>query len=298
MRGLILLLAVAASAFAASPTVADAGDSSHTVCAVRKLAYQYALSKQPHHAPLRRLFDALRLHSLCGVALPSAQSPPRPDIVDDPNALRIDPVNGDDALGDGRRTPFRTVFSAMVAARRFTPTKPLVLADGVHYLNETLALTSADSGFSISAASGAGKAWLSGGVALTGLRWTKNARTGIFSATVTDPTVVDIPGLLTVEADNSPTRLTRARYPNGNWETDMWGLCSTNACLDVGPAYTTPERWGGDPSVSINRAAAIPKARTQRRHCFDPFLTHLQALPSLPPLPPSLPSICLSGLAI
>ena len=49
-------------------------------------------------------------------------------------------------------------------------------------------------------------------------------------------------GLLTVEADYSPTRLTRARYPNGNWEADMWGLCSTNNCLKVGPAYTTPER--------------------------------------------------------
>jgi hypothetical protein len=52
----------------------------------------------------------------------------------------------------------------------------------------------------------------------------------------------------------------RARYPNGNWERDMWGLCSTNECLDIGPAYTTPERWGGDPAVSINQAAAIPKA--------------------------------------
>jgi hypothetical protein len=44
--------------------------------------------------------------------------------------------------------------------------------------------------------------------------------------------------LFTIDgADNHPSqRLTRARYPNGNWETDMWGLCSTNECLDVGPA--------------------------------------------------------------
>ena len=37
------------------------------------------------------------------------------------------------------------------------------------------------------------------------------------------------------------------------------GLCSTNACLDVGPAYTTPERWGGNPKISINKAAAVSK---------------------------------------
>eukprot|EP01044_Picomonas_judraskeda_P040016 COSAG03_NODE_19448_length_336_cov_1.000000_1_plen_50_part_10 len=48
----------------------------------------------------------------------------------------------------------------------------------------------------------------------------------------------DIPGLLTVgQTDYAPTsRLVRARYPNGNWELDLWGLCSTNECLDIGPA--------------------------------------------------------------
>ena len=40
-------------------------------------------------------------------------------------------------------------------------------------------------------------------------------------------------------------------------------MCSTNQCLDIGPAYTTPERWGGDPAVSINKAAAVPKAAVQ-----------------------------------
>ena len=165
MRALLLLLLAMAtpSTFAASPPVADAGDSPHTVCAVRKLAYQYALSKQPHHSPLRRLFDALQLHALCGVPLPSAAQgraqslPLAPESGDERSALRVDPVNGDDLLGDGRPTaPYASIFAAMVAARRFTPTKPLVLADGVHYLNETLTLTAADSGFDISAASGTG----------------------------------------------------------------------------------------------------------------------------------------------
>eukprot|EP01043_Picozoa_sp_COSAG02_P023898 COSAG02_NODE_1290_length_13442_cov_6.479125_7_plen_555_part_00 len=147
----------------------------------------------------------------------------------------------------------------MRAARRHG-IKSIVLHDGIHFLNETLTLTADDSGFSIAAASGA-DAWISGGVPLTDLKW-KREENGVYAATVSDPSVVDVPGLMTVQhSDYAPaSRLVRARYPNGNWETDLWGLCSTNECLDIGPAYTTPERWGGDVNVSINRAAAIPKA--------------------------------------
>ena len=245
---------------AASPTVADPGDpgAPHTVCAVRKLAYERAMERQPHNAPHSRLFDALELRTLCGEVPPAGGPRQRDAVTDDgEDFLRVDPLGGDDAHG----RPFRTVAAALAAARRIGgPLKPIVLADGIHFINETLQLTPADSGFSIRAASGA-KAWLSGGVPLSGLAWRKEPN-GVWAATVSDPAIEDIPGLLTVGAqDHSPTsRLVRARFPNGNWERDMWGLCSTNECLDIGPAYTTPERWGGDPAVSINGAAAIPKA--------------------------------------
>lgn len=259
----------AAASPSPSPPIADPSDGAHTICAVRKLAYERALARQPHNAPHSKLFDALELHSLCGEPVPPAASLSVRHLElggaarqggSKESALRVDPLRGDDTVG----RPFRTVAAAVKEARRSssagTGLKPLVLEDGIHYLNETLTLTAADSGFSISAASGA-NAWLSGGVPLTGLTWRKEAN-GVYAATVTDPAVVAIPGLLTVgAADHAPTsRFVRARYPNGNWETDMWGLCSTDACLGIGPAYTTPERWGGDPAVSINKAAAIPKA--------------------------------------
>ena len=129
----------------------------------------------------------------------------------------------------------------MRAARR-RGIKSIILHDGIHFLNETLTLTAKDSGFSIAAASGA-DAWLSGGVPLMNLKW-RREENGVYAANVSDPSIADITGLMTVRhSDYAPAaRLVRARYPNGNWETDLWGLCSTNECLDVGPA---PRRQSG-----------------------------------------------------
>ena len=65
---------------------------------------------------------------------------------------------------------------------------------------------------------------------LAQLDWKSDADKGkdVFRAKL-DPGLLvnDITGLFTVdEHDYSPSmRLTRARYPNGNWEQDMWGLC-------------------------------------------------------------------------
>jgi hypothetical protein len=222
---LLLLAAALPQAPSASPTVADPSDGSHTVCAVRKLAYERAMERQPHNTPHRKLFDALQLHTLCG----EAQPPPAAEVNlpllrrqeqqqqqqqhgiggferrgDDTAALHVDPLTGDDVSG----RPFRTVGAAVRAARRGGGrTKSLVLADGIHFLNETLTLTPADSGFRISAASGSkpGSVWLSGGVPLSGLTWRREAH-GIWATTIADPTIEDIPGLLAVgEVDHAPS---------------------------------------------------------------------------------------------
>lgn len=227
-----LLLSLAALPPAsASPPVADPGSDRHTICAVRKLAYERAMGAQPHRGELMELFDALELHSLCGMPTPPPSAPAAASDGSASNsaspsgarALHVDPTAGDDATG----SPFRTIGAAVREARR-KQIKSLVLEDGIHFLNETLHLTAADSGFSVSAARGA-NAWLSGGVALTNLAW-KQGPGGVWAATVSDPAIEDIPGLLTVGAGtHAPaSRFVRARYPNGNWETDMWGLCSTN----------------------------------------------------------------------
>ena len=151
---LALLSSPSSASPLASPNVADPSDGSHTICAVRELAYERAMAVQPHRGELVELFDALELHTLCGVQRPSAQTaaaPPAPGSSSGGGqTLHVDPVAGDDAIG----APFRTVGAAVREARR-RQIKSLVLADGIHFLNETLNLTAADSGFSVSAASGA-----------------------------------------------------------------------------------------------------------------------------------------------
>ena len=239
----------------------------HTTSAVRRLAYDRALQQHPQWAPLLSFFDALQLHTMCGVAVPAAQMPPLAG--SGSYAVGKDGVHVDasTALPSAEQTgapeaPYRTIHSAVDAVRqrqrgadRQHHTAPIILHQGLHFLNETLSLRPADSFLHITAAAGE-NAWISGGVELD-LVWKRQGR--LFVADVTQQAVQDITGLFTVEGDLSPRRLTRARFPNGNWETDQWGLCSSGPCLDIGPAYTTPERWGGDPNISYNRAAAIPR---------------------------------------
>ena len=273
-RGLRMLLVAGLAQYIGSATassIVDPTDGKHTECAVRSFAYTNALARQPHRAPLLELFDALQLATLCGAERPQ----PLPIEASTPRVAAVDSIGLHVVPGAQRRgasgsaaAPFATVRDALNAARRarVTPPPPLLLHNGIHFLNATLVLRAEDSGQVITAAPGCTSAWLSGGVALDDLRWKPHSTMkNVLFADVSKSIPLgagDVTGLFTVdEGDFSPAaRLTRSRFPNGNWETDMWGLCSTPACLDVGPAYTTPERWGGDPHISLNHAAAIPKS--------------------------------------
>lgn len=96
-------------------------------------------------------------------------------------------TTGDDVKGDGSEyAPFETLHRALESARKGRSTgtgtgagnstgKTIVLSPGNHYLgrNGTLELTALDSGLTITS-SGGGKAWVSGGVHLTGLQWEKS----------------------------------------------------------------------------------------------------------------------------
>ena len=275
---LLLLAVVATSQAAIAPPAAcilslkaddnevlDPSDGTRTQCAMRRLAYQRGLELQPFRgaAEMAELFDALQLHTMCGDdhALLPPMAPhakaARPTYLHQ-HAIHVHAKNGsvNDALQQWR-----------AGGRKL----PILLHPGVHFLNETLALTAADSGLHIAAAPGVGNAWLSGGVELSGLKWqpAKGKPKGVLVADVSMYSLKEIAGLYTVdELTNGPSfRWQRARYPNGLWERDLWGLCSTNDCLDLGPAYTTPQRWGGATSgknASMTGAAAVPKAEIER----------------------------------
>lgn len=252
----------------ADDSVIDPSDGTRTQCAMRRLAYQRGLELQRFRGvSMPDLFDALQLHNMCGeTTLPTSHSSSEQVIPEH----RSEDFNPDAIHVHAKRV---SVYEALEQWRASGHSSqiPLLLHDGVHTLNETLELTAADSGLRIAAAPGAEHAWLSGGVELSGLQWkpAKGKPEGVLVADVSAFSLTEIVGLYDVDAKtNAPsTRYQRARYPNGNWERDLWGLCSTNDCLDLGPAYTTPQRWGGTlsgPNASMTKAAAVPKAEIER----------------------------------
>ena len=263
-----LSLVVAAAPVGAP--VLDPSDGSRTQCAMRRLGYQRGLELQPFRGTeLPELFDALQLHTLCGDA-PLPPSPP-PSQVETPPRSPADDVSPHaiHVYADG---PDRLSMEAALDRWRASGRKaPILLHDGVHFLNATLTLGAADSGLRIAAATGAAHAWLSGGVELSDLEWqpANGKPKGVLVADLSAYSLKEITGLYSVDADtHAPSfRWQRARYPNGLWERDLWGLCSTNDCLDLGPAYTTPQRWGGATSgenASMTGAAAVPKVEIER----------------------------------
>lgn len=244
--------------------VLDPSDGTRTQCAMRRLGYQHALKLQPFRAraEMQELFDALQLQTVCGDEFRQS-SPSWP--AQEARLSEVFPHGAIHVYADG---PKKLTVEAALEQWRTTGRKvPILLHDGVHLLNATLNLSAADSGLRISAAPGETNAWLSGGVELSNLEWqaAKGKPKGVFVANVSAYSLKEITGLYSVDAETyAPSfRWQRARYPNGLWERDLWGLCSTNDCLDLGPAYTTPQRWGGETSgenASVTGAAAIPKA--------------------------------------
>jgi hypothetical protein len=179
----------------------------------------------------------------------------------------VDPVSGDDADGvvDVPTRPFATISSALAAvrlARRATvaaavvvdggigddgivgvvtsANKTVELTPGIHYLNATMVLGAADSNTHFVSAAG-GTAWISGGRVVTTDEWRPVAgKSGLWEATLDQSRWgddVEVTGLFTTEPH---TRLTLARYPNGNVETTPWG-------------YASPTRV----NVSINASAVL-----------------------------------------
>ena len=108
--------------------------------------------------------------------------------------LHVSP-SGNDTNSGTQAAPFKNLAAARDAARRFAGKEAVTIhvADGVHYLPETLLFTAADSGsekFSvIYQAANEGKAVLSGGLKLD-LKWQAHSD-GIFKATTPAGLAID-----------------------------------------------------------------------------------------------------------
>ena len=239
-------------------------------CNARRLAIKFADRSQPWRAPNADLHDALRISVLCGDARPVGTSQveaarqetlaspfPPASCADDCYYVRSSLTFGAAASaastneGVGSTRVYTSIAAALVAVRAArhlerthdtasSPSKSIVLQDGVHFLNATQVLTAADSGTTITGANGAAsKAWISGAKALPqDLDWkpstigppgvwvadlsTSTAGKTILSNLPTPPSL----NTMAKGAEGVPGRLTNARFPNANPETAQWGYDS------------------------------------------------------------------------
>lgn len=248
-----------------------------TDCRGRMLAYEYGLTLIPSRNPQLESFDALQLETTCGVTRPPAAletvAVPQLPAMAAGGALFFVSADGDDSSETGdANAPYKTVHRALAAARASSAAaKSIVLKPGTHYLNQTLALTPADSGTTIAAEPGApvGSVIVSGGVPLSP-SWEKSSRKGSGSDTVVWETVIKDASLkagfkgLTTLAPHR--RVTRARYPNASPSegAELCTDCWTNGVV----------RWHHNMSC-VGKATVVYKDLRG------------EYLPRLPPVPPA-----------
>ena len=209
----------------------------------------------PERAPLRDVFDALQLESLCGVTPPTGGVP---------STVYVKPLSsvelktacslatfyvsptGSDSNPGSESLPFATISRGISATRGVRPAPPaqgtacLVLRGGVHFIGgSTVKLGPSDSGLIITGFAGDAPAWVSGGVPLRSLKWVPYNTSGglnIWAADLSSALGVHaIPTLNTLNETDftvAPTRLFRAMYPNYDVEQfhgDLPGMREVNS---------------------------------------------------------------------
>eukprot|EP00656_Telonema_subtile_P008208 TRINITY_DN13842_c0_g1_i3.p1 TRINITY_DN13842_c0_g1~~TRINITY_DN13842_c0_g1_i3.p1 ORF type:complete len:426 (-),score=74.82 TRINITY_DN13842_c0_g1_i3:52-1329(-) len=217
-------------------------------CTVSKLAYQYGLHLQPHRAPFRELFDALELHTKCGLPIPEdgeLAAPSRPLGIE---AVHVDAAIGDD-LHDGSEGHALKTVAAALEMTRARGSKSIVLRGGVHYLNETMQLGTQDSGLSIVNYPGE-VPWLSGGKAVD-LNWQGTGTSGVYKASIS---LGSVPGLNRLEySDPLHARMTRARHPNKRISD---GTMEHSLLQQQNTTWLKPPGWGS-PGFNLSRTAFL-----------------------------------------
>eukprot|EP00658_Telonema_sp_P-2_P049871 TRINITY_DN3795_c0_g1_i19.p1 TRINITY_DN3795_c0_g1~~TRINITY_DN3795_c0_g1_i19.p1 ORF type:complete len:842 (-),score=152.99 TRINITY_DN3795_c0_g1_i19:108-2633(-) len=235
-----------------SGTEAIGSEDASQSCAVSQLAYEYGLQLQPHRAPLLELFDALQLHTTCGLPRPTKPSTP-PFVLaraPPPGGLFVHPELGHDGATGTEQDPLRTVTSAIervVASGNST----IVLRGGLHFLNETLELGPLHSGLTIMNYPGE-VPWLSGGVRVDDVAW-ESVGGGVFKAKLEQ--VHTMPGLNTDNrTDPLHARMIRARFPNRQVSSGSMerGLVPGN----VNTSWIKPIGWA-KPGFNLSRTVTV-----------------------------------------
>ena len=191
-----------------------------TDCKGRLLAYEYGLTLLPNRKPQLESFDALQLHSTCGITRPK-ELPALSPSLELRNGISI------------TVSPGESIHAALAQARALPPQtrKNIILEPGTHFIDQTIQLGPADNGLTLSAAPGSapGSVIISGGVPLTS-KWTKSSRKGSGDAVIWEIRVPPVlkqgfKGLTTLKPHR---RVTRSRYPNARPSqgaelcTDCW----------------------------------------------------------------------------
>ena len=167
-------------------------------------------------------------------------------------------AGSDRAAGTSYSAPLKTIAAAVAKATGMTaPVTVHLVGTSTHYVEDTIKLTAAHSGMTITGHDG--DAVVSGGVAFAGA-WTASGNTSDNKAVIYTTTVPK--GLSFLELFNTSTsaRYVPAREPNGNPEIDQnnYGLHAANwlAARDFGKATLVQNGSYVDPSgknVTINR---------------------------------------------
>ena len=253
-----VLLALTALATASGSSLSDAilapmfrDVKNTTECHFRLLTYKASLAGHPERAPLQDVFDALNLNTMCDVPEPTTPSRETWPSYPTPSAAYYVDYSAGSDVNDGSLTkPFKTVAKA-VATTRTTSVKNVLLRGGMHYLDDTIALTTKDSNLLLQNYNGE-KAWLSGGTPLK-TSWKVHDTSNNKNVWVTDvdSSVAEILGLMTVEPH---TRQMRARYPNprsGTQEIRPAGRLSNSAIKN----WHAPAKLPAAEQVFVNATA-------------------------------------------
>lgn len=177
------------------------------------------------------IFDGLELSTRCNDTRPRAdptvnvERPARASpISDETRTVFVDFAGGSDSNPGTLASPVKTASHGLAVLRcRGLPggaNRTLVLRGGTHYLDAPLVIEHADAGLSITGHDGDTElAWLSGGVPLPDITWSKAAG-NVYEADISELGPAVLAGVHSLRFKGH--RATAARFPNADIELDKF----------------------------------------------------------------------------